>query len=94
MKAARPNPLLSTFVVLVILFTGMLMATGGSRAFVSLENGMKTLLAAPRSNDRARVHPSSQPSEHRHPWDSPWLGRDRDRRLGDRIRPGASWTEV
>jgi len=50
MKAADRNPLASTFVVLVILFAGMVMAAGGRRTPASPIGDVKT---AP-----AESHPS------------------------------------
>lgn len=51
MKSTNQNTLASSFVVLVILFTGMVMAAGGPRSFVTPEAGAKALVDAVRAND-------------------------------------------
>lgn len=46
---------MSSFVVLVILFAGMVMAAGGPRSFATPEDGAKALIAALRTDDRSAL---------------------------------------
>lgn len=55
MKAANQNTLVSSFVVLVILFTAMVMAAGTPRSFATPEDGVKAFVAAVRANDQAAL---------------------------------------
>src|SRR5271163_2908978 len=55
MKAANQNTLASSFVVLVILFTGMVMAAGGPRSFATPEDGVKAFVAAVRADDKSAL---------------------------------------
>jgi len=55
MKTANQNTLASSFVVLVILFTGMVMAAGGPRSFATPEDGAKALVAALRAGDKSEL---------------------------------------
>ena len=55
MKTANQNTLASSFVVLVILFTGMVMAAGGPRSFATPEDGAKAFVAALRSDDKTML---------------------------------------
>jgi hypothetical protein len=52
MKPANQNTLASSFVVLVILFTGMVMAAGGPRSFATPEDGVKAFVDAVRADDK------------------------------------------
>ena len=51
MKTTNQNTLASSFVVLVILFTGMVMAAGEPRSFATPQDGAKALVDAVRAND-------------------------------------------
>ena len=55
MKTTNQNTLASSFVVLVILFTGMVMAAGGPRSFATPEDGVKAFVAALRIDDKAML---------------------------------------
>jgi hypothetical protein len=55
MKAANQNTLASSFVVLVILFTGMVMAARGPRSFTTPEDGAQAFVAALRDDDRSAL---------------------------------------
>ena len=54
-SAANQNTLLSSFVVLVILFTAMVMAAGTPQSFATPEDGVKAFVAAVRANDKAAL---------------------------------------
>ncbi|HTW34430.1 MAG TPA: DUF2950 family protein [Rhizomicrobium sp.] len=51
MTPANQNALASSFVVLVILFTGIVMAANRPRSFATPEEGVKALVAAERADD-------------------------------------------
>lgn len=55
MKPISQNTLASSFVVLIILFTGMVMAAGGPRVFATPEDGAKAFVAALRADDKTTL---------------------------------------
>jgi uncharacterized membrane protein YvbJ len=55
MKTANQNVLASSFVVLVILFTGIVVAAGRPHSFATPEDGVKAFVAAVRADDKTAL---------------------------------------